>query len=726
MHHSARKFCLLTIIILVLVTIALETRGDEVPLFFSGYRTGFELFKTGEFSQAANAWIKDGEMILKESRDRSSLKKAALANVMATIAFERGNDARAYVAWSTAIRYFLEGQTNWDEERKRIRVIINRIQSDLKAAATGEPLVSAIDEDLIDLELDSTLSFTTYNGPARGLKVRESREKLPAIHVSRDYYPKPVRITKEETESEQRIIQRGPQVVLEEKEPAESCCAPSLGRGLPISPKITTGIYPSISSKRRTSEKPGAKAGTYEGVPLVFRGRHVIPVPEAPAGRDLLKPQPSVTEPTGKKPEQEIGPEERPETLIQEEDIGKASDAPEKSSPQKILLPRMDEFVQDSFSKEDMEIARTAWQYFLHNYQANTGLVNAVHNYPYVTLWDMGSALAGFVAAEKLGIITMKDFNEKATRLLETLLSVENYNQQLPNREYNTHTGKMTDLRNRPSNKGSGWSALDIGRFLIWLKIVEEWHPNLRNLVNKLVSRWLLERVCLYQELNGALFDGKKEHYRQEGRLGYEQYCAMGYQLWGYDVNKALDYEEVEWVAILGKKIPFDVRNNPFLTSEPFMLAKIELGGLDKEFNRIINDIYEVQKRRWQETDILTAVTEDSVNQKPWFVYSCVFYEGKAWNCVDNKGHTRPLLKNLSTKAAMAWASIFSDDYTQHLRNAVITVKHPKYGFYSGIYEDGKINNSRNVNTNAVILESMLYLKRGRKPFIKLNSINSE
>jgi hypothetical protein len=39
-------------------------------------------------------------------------------------------------------------------------------------------------------------------------------------------------------------------------------------------------------------------------------------------------------------------------------------------------------------------------------------------------------------------------------------------------------------------------------------------------------------------------------------------------------------------------------------------------------------------------------------------------------------------------------------------------------GFYAGIFEDGKVNKSRNINTNAVILEVMLYLKMGKKPFI--------
>jgi len=108
-----------------------------------------------------------------------------------------------------------------------------------------------------------------------------------------------------------------------------------------------------------------------------------------------------------------------------------------------------------------------------------------------------------------------------------------------------------------------------------------------------------------------------------------------------------------------------------------------------------------------------------SVNQKPWFVYNCIFYEGKPWVCVDHKERFSPNLKSLSSKAAISWSAVFSDDYSSNLREEAVVLKHPKYGFYAGIFEDGKINKSRNI-TNAVILEAMLYLKMGKKPFISL------
>lgn len=85
---------------------------------------------------------------------------------------------------------------------------------------------------------------------------------------------------------------------------------------------------------------------------------------------------------------------------------------------------------------------------------------------------------------------------------------------------------------------------------------------------------------------------------------------------------------------------------------------------------------------------------------------------------MDHRGSVRPNLKSVSTKAAIAWWAIFPDDYTRRLRKAVISLKDPKYGFYGGVFEDNKVNRSRNINTNAAILEAMLFLKRKRVTFI--------
>ncbi len=579
---------------------------------FSEYKLGLILYKNGKFKEAGFFWTKKAQEFLQGSSNPDSFKKAALAEVLATISFEKARDATAYTTWSSAIKHFLEGQTTWKEERKKIKQILDRIRSEIKVATVGGELITLTDDEIAGLDLEDSLIFTDYKGPKPGLQFKspsEKREKRIETRIS--YFPRPLNMLKE--------------------------------KSTPLS------AYSSKQIRVTTS-------------PSIFTFHSIAQKPEATI----------------------------PQTV---------SETP--------------------LTEEQVEAAITAWQYFINNYHASTGLVNATNSCIYSTIWDIGSTIAGFVAAQKIGIIGMDEFREKITTLLRTLSSIDLYNNELPNRVYNTTNGKMVDLKMRLSYKGSGWSAIDIGRLLIWLRITENWYQELRDLVHKVVNRWKFNRVCFNEELHGTMFK-QKESFYQEGRLGYEQYAAYGFKLWGKDVSKSLDFQEITWIDIYGVKIPIDKRGKAFLTSEPFILAKMELKGLDKRFEQIIEKIYEVQKRRWQYTGKLTAVSEDCINESPWFIYNCIFYDNKKWICVDHSGREVNRFRNISTKAAFAWYAIFLDEYSKKLYSSVITLKNKKYGFYSGIFEDGRINMSYNINTNAIILETILYLKRNRVPFISI------
>ena len=400
----------------------------------------------------------------------------------------------------------------------------------------------------------------------------------------------------------------------------------------------------------------------------------------------------------------------------------------EISTPQKETISQ-EIVVEEPLSKRDitdaeiLKMARTAWRYFEKNYQNSTGFVNGVKGYPFATMWDIASGLAGFIAAEQLGIISKGEFLTKAKRLLSTLASMPLYNNELPNREYSTKTGKMVDLRNRPSNKGSGWSAIDIGRLLIWLKITQEWYPELKEGVLEVVKRWHFNRLNLNKEMYCAFFDGKSETLFQEGRLGYEQYAAMGYKLWGIDVRNALDYKETKETEVFGFKLPYDTRPKSCLTSEPFLLGEMELGGINEKFREIANTLYQVQKRRWQETGILTAVSEDCIDRPPWFIYNCVVLNGAPWLCVaHNLKKTFPEFKSISAKVALGFWAVYGDDYAWLLKEKIEEECATKMGYYAGIYEKEGVNKCLNVNTNAVILEAMLYLKRNKQAFLKIKN----
>ena len=68
----------------------------------------------------------------------------------------------------------------------------------------------------------------------------------------------------------------------------------------------------------------------------------------------------------------------------------------------------------------------------------------------------------------------------------------------------------------------------------------------------------------------GALpVEGGDYEFVQEGRLGYEQYAAKGYALWGFDVAEAQRVEaHLDWLDVYGVEVPFDSR-------DPDLQAKI-------------------------------------------------------------------------------------------------------------------------------------------------------
>lgn len=371
------------------------------------------------------------------------------------------------------------------------------------------------------------------------------------------------------------------------------------------------------------------------------------------------------------------------------------------------------------FGGREDEVAHRAWRYLIASREPATGLYDSVIHYPATTMWDVGSSMAALVAAERLDLLSPTSFRLQMQQLLNSLAKMPLYNHELPNREYNVRTLIMLDHRSLPSETGSGWSALDVARVLIWMRIVSIWYPEMKPICERIVARWDFRRLRLNGEANGTLVENGKEYIRQEGRLGYEQYAAKGFGLWGIHLPKASAYAHSKPVSILGVDLSQDDRAHSFLTGEPFFLAQMEMGSIDPVFDELSSAVFSVEKRRWEETGVLTAISEDSVSLEPWFVYNTILYNGTEWECVSAGGKPYPKLKGLSTKAAFAYAALTDDSYGLKLEQVAETLVHPLYGFYAGKYDQGGINSSLNLNTNAIVLEAMLYRKRGRRAFLQ-------
>jgi hypothetical protein len=379
-----------------------------------------------------------------------------------------------------------------------------------------------------------------------------------------------------------------------------------------------------------------------------------------------------------------------------------------------------------SLTQADRIAAQRAWQYFERNWNSQTGFVNSADNYPWTTLWDQGSAILGIHAARQLGLIQPERFNSMINRLLQTLEKLPLPTTGLPNKAYSTRTGEMRKLDNTPDPKGtSGWSVLDTARLLLGLHVLRSHYPEYGERINRITQRWELSKL----EKDGWLYGGIPSangqiRTVQEGRLGYEQYAASTLKLWGIEAKNALSNPPIHTVEVDGIPLQVDQRNlensgaTNYLTNEPYLLWGLELGWNEAIKPQVLN-LLRVQAQRFERTKILTAVNEDSLDRPPYFLYYSIYANGQFWNATNSRGKSYPQLRFLSTKAAFAWDALMPDDsYANTLREAVQNLANQNRGYFSGRYENSRlgVNASIDVNTNAVILESLLYQSRGGHP----------
>lgn len=385
--------------------------------------------------------------------------------------------------------------------------------------------------------------------------------------------------------------------------------------------------------------------------------------------------------------------------------------------------------ISQPLTPEEETWAKTAWQYFLNNYQEATGFTNSTNNYPSGTLWDMGNYLMALNSARWLNLISQQDFDVRLNKFLQTLSGLKLFEDSLPHKVYNTATGAMVDYNNNPVDRGIGWSALDIGRILAAFHVLKTCHPQYSDWLTSIVKGWAIARSIKDGMLYGATVkpDGQTMLV-QEGRLGYEEYAVRGYELWGFSAPKAVSFEPFKLVEIYGVKIPADMRDfqtteaNNYVVSESYILDGIEFGFLGEQMQQYAKDVLEVQRRRFQATGQLTAVTEDNIDGPPYFLYNTVFANGKPWATITEKNELYPDLATISTKAAIGWHYIYpNDDYAKKLLAKTNSFISPDGGgFYAGEFEKTKeLNKSLTGNTNGLILEILYYKARGNRPLIE-------
>ena len=405
----------------------------------------------------------------------------------------------------------------------------------------------------------------------------------------------------------------------------------------------------------------------------------------------------------------------------------------EQTSPQAVQVPQnLPVSVQNcpvpvtELDEKDMEIAQQAWKYFENNRQETTGLVNAVDGYPSTTLWDSGSALAAFIAAESLGIITTEQFDEWVRAKLDTLANLDLFFGEAPNKVYHTETAAKVDYGNNATEAGIGISILDLARIASWLNILSCLHPQYKEQAVEVLESWSYCRLIDKGQMFGMrLKEGEAvptPEIVQEGRLGYEQYAAKIFGMLGFDQSISSNYwnRNTEVVDIFETPIAVDKRDSStlgaynYVVTESYVMDIME-NGTDEVIAELAENILEVQFKRYQQTGQVTAVSEDNLDRAPYFVYNTIYTDKQPWKALTDVGDDMAHMKSVSSKAAFSMAYVFKDhEYSQVLINTVWDARNPKGGWFSGIYEDDKgFNKATTANTNGVILSAMMYKKFG-------------
>jgi hypothetical protein len=363
--------------------------------------------------------------------------------------------------------------------------------------------------------------------------------------------------------------------------------------------------------------------------------------------------------------------------------------------------------------------ARAAWAQVERGYSANTGLVAAQPTWSFPTTWDIASALAAFYSARGLGYINDQQYKDRVSKALATLKKARLYQGIAYGRNYDANSGELVGPDQKPHQNGTGYSAIDVGRLLVWLNIIAKRDPDLAPAAEAVARRVDAARALRDGYMRGEEIDAKtgKPVGYQEGRIGYEQYSATGFSLWGMKANSALNWKaNAKPGNVLGIPIPIDKRGLDRLTSEPVVLQGLELGW-DAPSRELAWQTLSAQAARFLKSGQITIVSEDAINRPPhYFYYYCVYCGGREFVInVHSPGTTLTEPRWVSTKAAFAWHALMPTRYTWQAIEAVQPSLDARQGWATGVFEQtSKSTETFTLNTAAVILEAALYRKIGR------------
>jgi hypothetical protein len=305
-------------------------------------------------------------------------------------------------------------------------------------------------------------------------------------------------------------------------------------------------------------------------------------------------------------------------------------------------------------------------------------------------------------------------------QLLGTLRELPLYNRELFNRDYDSRNGRMLDLGARSSEVGSGWAAEDIGRLLLWLRVLGNNAPDLAPAAEAVVARLRLSRLVSGGQLYSALNQSGREEVISDLRLGRQQVTAAALSLWGVVLPAMLGYDEAETRRVGAVTAPGDRREGA-VSPEVFARGIIELGGIDGCFEAAARAILDAQHALAARQRQPVMVADEFLDRTPWFVYGALAAGSEEWRVAGFDQQLQPALANFSVKAAYLWSAIDAAPQTLRARALAEGFERSERGLYGGRYQSGQLNLALTLDTNASVLLAAQYAQQGQ-PMLRVDN----
>lgn len=397
-------------------------------------------------------------------------------------------------------------------------------------------------------------------------------------------------------------------------------------------------------------------------------------------------------------------------------------------TPSISAATQSDKDVSTSLRRDLEQDAARAWEFFQPKGKFLPGMLPAtswrangsIDNYPVLAMWDTGSLILAYISARMVGLLSETGFEERIKGVLSFLdKAVFRWGKEtLPNYQTYITDGRILER---------GYDATDTARLLVSLKILDQYTKQSFG-IDKLVSSWGIAATIR----DGRIHDIKRGKLISDPSYLYSSYVSRGYDLWNFAHDPLLDphplRSEQAKAAFLKK-----VSSTGVVSTEPQVTEQIELGY--SETAKLLADIlFQAQEKRFERTGYLTCVSEAPIDAEPWFIYQGYQMpedgatEGGEWIVAALKKDARWKTEKFAREtrlavsgAAFLWFADRADDYSdrlyQHIREGAFI---EGVGFSPGIYEHSKrADQIPDINTNALILESVAYILNGRKPLLE-------